>query len=202
MPDVIDLANDSFSSERLDKIINAMYSDLSICQAAKDNQLVPVMIDMLQSNHQNPTGFTYGEHLSQLSGNFRKGGLKSTSIDVLIVPDYKKNNHVDGRFVHSTEPGKPNLAFIEASLVCPTVLYVLDHESVHGIYGQGETRAYGYSHRDITNIVSRHSELLLEGDSRCVLTNLMNDYLSFIGFNDTPVGSYMITNKTGQEILR
>ena len=199
VPDVIDLANDSFSSERLDKIINAMYSDLSIYQAAKDNQLVPVMIDMLQSNHQELTGFTYGEHLS---GNFSKGGLKSTTIDVLIIPDYKKNNGVDARFVHSKEAGMPNLAFIDAGLRCPTFLYDLDHELVHGVYGTGETRAYGYAHRDIANIVSRHSELLLKDDSRCVLTNLMKDYLSYMGFKDTAVGSYIITNKTGQEILR
>jgi len=159
MPDKLEAVN-------IEAIVKALDSNVHVI----DGDYLPQFVNLIQSTHKELTGMTILEHVKKRFGF-------DNPIDVVLIKDLIKDTRAAGNFRHANAPWKSHKANIDADLSPPTALRVLNHELVHGYNGTGEIVPYALSHRDISYMVAKHPELLMEKDSSCPLYILMRRYI-------------------------
>lgn len=161
-------------SERVDpvnmtRILSALNSDVP----AGKGDYIPDFLNLIQNNRIEATGESIQEKLRK---NFRGMGI-NPNIEIQIVDGLGNTRNIEGMFLHSKDE-KPSGVLMDADLKPALALNVLDHELVHASWGLGEVRAHLHSLLNITAMVGKAPELLMDGGDKSPLINLLHEFIS------------------------
>ena len=130
------------------------------------------LIDFLQHAEFAMTGKTYQQNILARYGQL-------APIDVVLKSDSGQDESCN--FVRGYS-GDRNMVSVNSGLKPIEFLQALAHKLNHGIYGNSELQANAHTHMLLSNLISRFPELINEDASKCLLSQMIDNYTFGIRF--------------------